>query len=82
MAVIPSSIFNGEKAEDSLNSSTVLLLDMIIAMRPGYSKKLRRWEKNWKKVLFVPTGALLSKVTFHEGQSVPGIAHGIVIESV
>ena len=39
-------------------------------------------EKNWKKVLFVPTGALLSKVTFHEGQSVPGIAHGIVIESV
>lgn len=39
-------------------------------------------EKNWKKVLFVPTGALLSKVTFHEGQSVPGIAHGIVIESI
>ena len=39
-------------------------------------------EQNWKKVLFVPTGALLSKVTFHEGQSVPGIAHGIVIESI
>ena len=35
-----------------------------------------------KRVLFVPTGALLSKTSFNEGQTVPGIAHGIVIESV
>ena len=34
----------------------------------------------WKKVLFVPTGALLSTVSFNEGQSVPGIAHGVVLE--
>lgn len=34
----------------------------------------------WKNVLFVPTGALLSPVSFNEGQSVPGIAHGIVLE--
>lgn len=34
----------------------------------------------WKRVLFVPTGALLSKVSFYEGQSVPGIAHGVVLE--
>lgn len=34
----------------------------------------------WKRVLFVPTGALLSKVSFNEGDSVPGIAHGIVIQ--
>ena len=34
----------------------------------------------WKRVLFVPTGALLSQVSFNEGQSVPGIAHGIVLE--
>ena len=34
----------------------------------------------WKRVLFVPTGALLSQVSFNEGQSVPGIAHGIVFE--
>lgn len=39
-------------------------------------------EGNWKKVLFVPTGALLSKTSFNEGQSVPGIAHGVVIESI
>ena len=38
-------------------------------------------EGNWKKVLFMPTGALLSKTSFNEGMSVPGIAHGIVIET-
>ena len=35
-----------------------------------------------KRVLFVPTGALLSTVSFNEGQSVPGIAHGVVVEGV
>ncbi len=35
----------------------------------------------WKRILFGPTGALLSTVSFNEGQSVPGIAHGVVIES-
>lgn len=35
----------------------------------------------WKKVLFIPTGALLSKTSFNEGKSVPGIAHAVVIEN-
>ena len=35
-----------------------------------------------RRVLFIPTGALLSQVSFNEGKSVPGIAHGIVLESV
>lgn len=35
----------------------------------------------WKRVLFVPTGALMSTVSFNEGASVPGIAHGIVLEN-
>lgn len=34
----------------------------------------------WKRVLFAPTGALLSKVSFNEGQPVPGICHAIVLE--
>lgn len=34
----------------------------------------------FQRVLFVPTGALLSTVSFNEGQSVPGIAHAVVIE--
>lgn len=36
----------------------------------------------WERVLFVPTGALMSTVTYNEGESVPGIAHAIVLESV
>lgn len=34
----------------------------------------------WKRVLFIPTGALLSTVSFNEGQSVPGIAHAVILE--
>ena len=34
----------------------------------------------WKRILFVPTGALLSTVSFNEGMTVPGIAHAVVIE--
>lgn len=36
----------------------------------------------WKKILFLPTGALLSPTSFNEGQSVPGIAHAVVIEAI
>lgn len=34
-----------------------------------------------KRVLFVPTGAMLSQVSFNEGQNVPGTAHGVVVEA-
>lgn len=34
----------------------------------------------FKRILFVPTGALLSTVSFNEGNSVPGIAHAVVLE--
>ena len=36
----------------------------------------------WKRVLFLPTGALLSTVSYNEGQNIPGIAHGVILESV
>ena len=36
---------------------------------------------DYKRVLFVPTGALLSPVSFNEGDTIPSIAHGIVIEA-
>lgn len=36
---------------------------------------------SWKRVLFVPTGALLSTISFNEGENIPGIAHGVVLES-
>lgn len=34
----------------------------------------------WSRVLFLPTGALLSKTSFNEGNTIPGISHGIVLE--
>lgn len=51
--------------------SAVVLSAMIL-------KKLEEGE--WKRVLFVPTGALLSKTSFNEGKSIPGIAHALVLE--
>lgn len=37
-------------------------------------------EGKYQRILFVPTGALLSTVSFNEGKTVPGIAHAVVIE--
>jgi len=34
----------------------------------------------WKRVLYLPTGALLSTVSYNEGQSIPGITHGVILE--
>lgn len=42
-------------------------------------RKLYRGD--YKRVLFIPTGALLSPVSFNEGDTIPSIAHGIVIEA-
>lgn len=51
-----------------------------VTLSAFFLPKLQKGE--WKRILFVPTGALLSTVSFNEGQSVPGIAHGVVLEHV
>ena len=38
-------------------------------------------QKEYKKVLFVATGALLSSTSTMQGDTIPGIAHAVVIES-
>ena len=38
-------------------------------------------EGQYKKVLFMPTGALLSTTSSQQGDTVPGVCHAIVIES-
>lgn len=44
---------------------------------------LKQLEKGiWKRILFMPTGALLNKTSFNEGQNIPGIAHGVIFENV
>jgi stage V sporulation protein AD len=39
--------------------------------------------KNGKinKLLFVPTGALMSPLSVQQGESIPGIAHAVSIEN-
>ena len=39
-------------------------------------------EKKLNKVLFVATGALLSPTSTMQGESVPGIAHGVLLKGV
>lgn len=38
--------------------------------------------KHFKRILFIPTGALLSTVSSQQGESIPGIAHAVVIQQV
>ena len=45
-----------------------------------YLPKIAAGEIN--RILFIPTGALLSPVSFNEGESIPGIAHAVIIENV
>lgn len=49
-----------------------------VTLCAGILPRMLRGE--WKRVLFVPTGALLSTVSYNEGQSIPGIAHGVILE--
>ncbi|MBQ8662762.1 MAG: hypothetical protein IJ471_02785 [Eubacterium sp.] len=51
-----------------------------VTLSAHFLPMLRRGEL--KRILFVPTGALLSKISFNEGQNVPGIAHAVVLEAV
>ena len=44
-----------------------------------FLQKLRRGEL--RRILLVPTGALLSKVSSLQGESIPGIAHAVAIEA-
>ncbi len=34
----------------------------------------------WKRVLFMATGALLSPTTIQQGETIPGVAHAVVLE--
>lgn len=38
--------------------------------------------KNWKRVLFMATGALMSTTSSQQGESIPGVAHAIVLETM
>lgn len=69
-------IFDNEEQDTHSGGSGCGCSATVLA---GYIlKKISSGE--WKRVLFVPTGALLSTVSFNEGQSIPGIAHAVMLE--
>ncbi len=71
-------IFDGEKQGTGAGGSGCGC--SAVTLSGYYLKKLQ--SGHLKRILFVPTGALLSTVSFNEGQAVPGIAHGVVLEHV
>ncbi|WP_432774566.1 stage V sporulation protein AD [Brevibacillus gelatini] len=47
-----------------------------------YGHLLRRMSRgDWKRMLVVATGALLSPISYQQGESIPCIAHAVAIES-
>ena len=71
-------IYDGEKQGTGAGGSGCGC--SAVTLSGHYLKELQRGRM--KRILFVPTGALLSTVSFNEGQTVPGIAHGVVLEHV
>ena len=50
------------------------------AVFAGYIMTMMQ-EKQWHRILFAPTGALLSPTSTFQGESIPAICHALVIES-
>lgn len=38
-------------------------------------------EKKWNRILFAPTGALLSPTSSFQGESIPGVCHAVVLSN-
>ncbi|MFY0545712.1 stage V sporulation protein AD [Brevibacillus sp. H7] len=48
----------------------------------AYGHLLRRMrEGEWKRILIIATGALLSPISYQQGESIPCIAHAVAIEA-
>jgi stage V sporulation protein AD len=47
----------------------------------GYIYKMLK-SKQYKKILFMPTAALMNSTSSQQGESIPGIAHAVAIETV
>jgi stage V sporulation protein AD len=69
-------IYNNEEQDTHSGGSGCGCAAITLA---GYIMKQLR-DEVWKRILFVPTGALLSTVSYNEGRNIPGIAHAVMIE--
>ncbi len=69
---IPASGLNTNAGGSGCGCSAIMLAAYFLELLR--SKKLHR-------ILFMPTGALLSKNSFQEGRNIPGICHALAIEA-
>lgn len=73
-----SVIFDNEKQDTGVGGSGC---GCCASLCSAYVLKMLE-EGNFSRVLFAPTGALLSKTSYNEGNNVLGISHAVVIERV
>lgn len=66
-----------DKLQDTHSGGSGCACSAVTLASYGMDKLMK---KEWNKILFVPTGALLSTVSFNEGQTIPGIAHAVILE--
>lgn len=69
-------IFN--KSEQDTHSGGSGCACSAVVLASWLMDKLESGE--WKRILFVPTGAMFSPTSFNEGQPVPGVAHAVWLE--
>ena len=59
-------------------SLSAMLMILSVVLNSHILRKFQRGEV--RRVLFMATGALLSTTSSQQGESIPGIAHAIVLE--
>lgn len=51
------------------------------AVLNGYLLRGMR-EGKWNRIVFAPTGALLSPTSTMQGESIPGVCHAVILENI
>ena len=51
------------------------------AVLNGYLLRGMR-EGKWNRIIFAPTGALLSPTATMQGESIPGVCHAVILENI
>ena len=51
------------------------------AVLNGYLLRGMR-EGKWNRIIFAPTGALLSPTSTMQGESIPGVCHAVILENI
>ena len=51
------------------------------AVLNGYLLRGMR-EAKWNRIVFAPTGALLSPTSTMQGESIPGVCHAVILENI